>query len=314
MNRRTVGVLGARGHVGTALLPLLAAHPSLRLAAVGSRALAGRAVADEIPDFPLPLVFEDLSTEEVGARALDGWVLALPNGEAAPYVAAIAAHRPDAVVVDLSADYRFDPAWAYGLVERNRAALARARRIANPGCYATGMQLAIAPLADLLDGAAYVFGVSGYSGAGTTPSPKNDPAALADNVMPYGLAAHLHQREVSHHTHKVRFLPHVAPFFRGITLTIALPLREPSTAEALRARVAAAWAGEPLVRVIHEIPLVRDAVGRHDVTLGGFAVGPDGHSAVMVATLDNLLKGAATQALQNLNLALGFAELAGIPA
>ncbi len=313
MTLLSVGVLGARGHVGVELLSLLGRHPGVRLAAVGSRALAGRRVADEIPGCGGDLAYRDLRPAEAAALDLDAWILALPNGEAAPFVAAIAARRPSTILIDLSADFRFDDGWQYGLVERNRERLRGARLIANPGCYATGMQLAIAPLLELLEGAPVVFGVSGYSGAGTTPSPRNDPDRLRDNLMPYALVGHLHEREATRHLgHPIAFMPHVAPFFRGITLTIALPLSAPISVGELRARAAEAWRGERLISVTDEVPLVRDAVGKHGVTIGGFAVADDGRRAVVVATLDNLRKGAATQALQNLNLAAGLDELWGI--
>ena len=309
----SVGVLGARGHVGAELLPLLARHPGVRVAGLGSRALAGRRVADELPGVALDLVYADLDPASAAALELDAWVLALPNGEAGAYVARIAAHRPDTILVDLSADYRFDDGWTYGLPERNRAAISIARRITNPGCYATGIQLAVAPFLDVLDGAPHVFGVSGYSGAGTSPSPRNDPVQLRDNLMPYALTGHLHEREASRHLGRaIRFVPHVAPFFRGITLTIALDFARPLSAEEGRARLAAAYSEEPLVRLSDEAPLVRNAARRHELSLGGYSVGDGGRRAVLVATLDNLLKGAATQALQNLNLTSGQPELMGI--
>src|SRR6185369_8500582 len=124
-------------------------------------------------------------------------------------------------------DHRFHDGWAYGLPELQRAKIAGAKRIANPGCYATAAGLVVAPIASRLSGLAQCFGVSGYSGAGTTPSPRNDVAALRDNLMPYQLVGHLHEREVSRHVAPVRFVPHVAPFFRGITVTASLALREP---------------------------------------------------------------------------------------
>ena len=236
----------------------------------------------------------------------------MPNGESAPWLAALPA---SCVVVDLSADHRFEQGtWVYGLPELHRAALPKATRIANPGCYATGVQLALAPLLRDLSSAPHVFGVSGYSGAGTTPSPKNDPEALRDNLMPYALVDHTHEREITKHLARdVFFTPHVAPFFRGITLTVSAPLARAVTVAEVRERLRFCYAGEALVRVIDGVPLVRDAAGRHDVTIGGVAVDPQGRRVVLVATLDNLLKGAATQAVQNLNLALGFDELAGIP-
>jgi N-acetyl-gamma-glutamyl-phosphate reductase len=257
-------------------------------------------------------LIEDLGPADVANRDVDAVVLALPNGLAAPYVAALRQDAP--VVVDLSADYRFDEGWAYGLPELGREPLRGAKRISNPGCYATGAQLGLAPALELCMAAPHVFGVSGYSGAGTTPSDKNDPEKLRDNLMPYALAGHLHEREVSHRLgREVFFTPHVAPFFRGITLTISLPLSAPVSRAELLARYRAAYDGEPLVEVSEGVPLVRDAACGHGVAIGGFALDEAGRRAVVVVTLDNLLKGAATQALQNLNLAFGEDELRGVP-
>jgi N-acetyl-gamma-glutamyl-phosphate reductase len=306
-----VGLVGARGHVGGELVRLLAGHPGLALARAASRQGVGASLRAQIGAGPEGLVVEDMSPETVAGWPVDAVVLALPNGLAAAYAAALDRAGGPAIV-DLSADFRFDDAWAYGLPELHRARLHGARRIANPGCYATGIQLGVAPALALLAGPPQAFGVSGYSGAGTSPSPRNDPARLRDNLMPYALVDHVHAREASRHLGRpVRFTPHVAAFFRGITLTITLPLARPETAASLLARYREAYAGEPLVRVTAEIPEVQAAAGRHDVTIGGFAV--DGEHAVVVVVLDNLLKGAATQALQNLNLALGLPERLGVP-
>lgn len=300
-----VGLVGARGHVGGELVRLIAGHPGLTLAHVASRQGIGAPLA-ACPDGP---VVEDMSLKTVAGWPVEVVVLALPNDHAAAYAAAL---RPGQVLVDLSADHRFADAWAYGLPELQRARLAGARRIANPGCYATGIQLGVAPALALLAGTPQVFGVSGHSGAGTTPSPRNDPERLRDNLIAYALTGHVHEREASRHLgRQIRFVPHVAAFFRGISLTISLPLARATDAAALLARYRDAYADEPLVRVCSEVPEVRDAAGRHGVTIGGFAV--DGTHAVLVVTLDNLLKGAATQALQNINLALGLPERLGVP-
>jgi N-acetyl-gamma-glutamyl-phosphate reductase len=216
--------------------------------------------------------------------------------------------------VDLSADHRFDDAWFYGLPELYRKHYAGQRRIANPGCYATAMQLAIAPLGDQLAAPPACFGVSGYSGAGTTPSDRNDPGKLRDNLMPYSLTDHLHEREVTRHLGvPVEFMPHVAPHFRGITLTANLWLQRPLTRAAIEKTYRDFYAGEPLVHVVDEAPWVSRIAGKHYAEIGAFTLAPGGKRVVVVATLDNLLKGAATQAMQNLNLALGFDERAGIP-
>ncbi|MBX3203927.1 MAG: N-acetyl-gamma-glutamyl-phosphate reductase [Labilithrix sp.] len=289
-----VAIVGARGHVGRELVALVEGHGALELAlSVSAR--------------------DGMAPEDVAATKLDAYFLALPNGATSAYVEAIARARPDAVLVDLSADHRFDDAWVYGQPERRRDAIRGARRISNPGCYATAAQLALAPVVPLLDGPPSVFGVSGYSGAGTTPSPKNDPEVLRDNLLPYALVDHVHEREVSRQLGvRIFFSPHVAPFFRGITVTASFALREATNHDALLGLYRAAYGSEPMIALSDEPPLVRDIAGKHHVAIGGLSVAKDGRHAVVVATIDNLLGGAATQALRNLNLALGLAELTGI--
>lgn len=314
MTRRRIGLVGARGHVGTELIKLLAGHPVFEIAFVSSRERAGQRLADHEPAYAGDLRYVSFDADAVAASAVDAVVLGLPNGLAAPYVAALDSVAPGTVVVDLSADFRFDDAWRYGLPERNRSAIAAATRISNPGCYATAMQLALLPVLGLLEGPAQCFGVSGYSGAGTTPSDRNNPAALHDNLMPYSLVNHVHEREVTRHLgHAVEFLPHVAAHFRGITMTVNAHLRQAETLDGLRARYTAAYTSEPLVRIVDDAPWVSRIANRHGVEIGGFALSDDGRRMVVVATLDNLLKGAATQALQNLNLAFGMMETSGIP-
>lgn len=311
-----VVVIGARGHTGSELLPLLWRHPEFELAAVGSRSAAGAPVADSVAGLDgCTLSFRDITPASLGDIRADAFVLALPNGEAADFVTAIDAANPEAVVLDLSADYRFDSDWAYGLPERFADEIEGARRIANPGCYATGIQLALAPIAMRLAGTPVAFGVSGFSGAGSTPSRRNDPEVLRDNLLPYSLAGHVHEKEVTRHLgHPVRFLPHVGSFFRGISLTVSAELHEPTTATALKERFEEFWAGCPLIRVQDAIPEVAEIRGRHGAIVGGFTVSEASPGQVaVVCVLDNLLKGAATQAVQNLNLAFGFDALAGVP-
>ena len=315
----TLGIVGARGHVGEELIRLLSAHPRFELAYVSSRELAGQRVADRIDAYSGDLRYSAPEHAELPGLGADAVVLALPNGKAAACVDAFDAAgvdpaAVDPMIIDLSADYRFDPAWYYGLPELTRGDYRGQRRISNPGCYATAMQLAIAPMLDMLDGPVQCFGVSGYSGAGTTPSDKNDPHQLRDNLMPYALTGHVHEREVSARLgHAVEFMPHVAPHFRGITVTANLHLARAFDRNEILARYRDRYAGEPLVRVQDEAPWVSRIAGRHHVELGGFTLSADGRRLVVVATEDNLLKGAATQALQNLNRAFGLSEFAGIP-
>lgn len=309
-----VGIVGARGHVGAELIRLLVAHPRFALAYVGSRELDGQRLADHIDAYEGDLRYTSPANETLPSLGADAVVLALPNGKAAACVAAFDDARANPVIVDLSADYRFDDGWYYGLPELTRTRYRGERRISNPGCYATAMQLAIAPMRDLLAGPVQCFGVSGFSGAGTTPSDKNDPHKLRDNLMPYALTGHVHEREVSRQLgHPVEFMPHVAPHFRGITMTSNLHLDRSITRDEAIARYRAAYADEPLVRVIDDAPWVSRIAGRHHVEIGGFTLSEDGRRLVVVSTEDNLLKGAATQALQNLNLAFGLDETVGIP-
>lgn len=303
--RFQVGVIGARGHTGAELMRILGDHPYVKVDFAGSRELEGQ---------PVPAIeglsYESLGPEGVAARELDAIFLALPDGVGAPWARAMS---PDTVIVDISADHRFDDTWVYGLPELNRDKIAGARRIANPGCYATTLQLAIAPFVDDLDGSPTVFGVSGYSGAGTTPSPRNDPENLRDNLIPYRLTGHNHEREGTRHLgHTVRFMPHVHPAFRGLLVTAHMPLAEPTTVTSAFERLMATYGKEPLVDVQEEIPTLKDGTGLTGVLIGGATVSEDGVGLTVVAVEDNLLKGAAVQAVQNLNLALGLPEISGI--
>ena len=309
-----VGIVGARGHVGAELIRLLAGHPAFELAYVTSRERAGQPLAAHVDGYAGDLHYTSPAYEDLPDLGADAVVLALPNGKAGHIVGQFDAAGADAVLLDLSADYRFDPSWYYGLPELTRARYDGQRRISNPGCYATAMQLAIAPMRSVLEGPVQCFGVSGYSGAGTTPSDKNDVALLRDNLMPYALTGHVHEREVASQLgHPIEFMPHVAPHFRGLTITAILHLSIAFDRDEVLARYHRRYGGEPLVKVQDEAPWVSRIAGAHHVALGGFAVSGDGRRLVVVATEDNLLKGAATQALQNLNLAFGLDEVAGIP-
>lgn len=308
-----VGLVGARGHTGRELIRLIAGHPELMLAYAVSREFAGRRVADIAPEDQDECIFEALGPEEAARRRADVVVLATPDGATKDFVAAIDKEAPRRIIIDLSADHRFDDRWAYGLPELNRAKIKGAARIANPGCYATAVQLALAPLVDRLGGVPAAFGVSGYSGAGMHPSPRNDTERLKDNLMPYALAGHKHEREAAHHLGvPVRFIPHVHPAFRGLLATVHIPLKEKLDAAALAARFERRYGAEPLISLRDAPPELKDGTGLKGVMIGGFAVSADGMNAVVVAAEDNLLKGAAVQAIQNVNLALGLHELTGI--
>lgn len=232
----------------------------------------------------------------------------------------------------------------------SRDAIRKSTRISNPGCYSTNTQLILAPLLPYIkaDSQPTIFGVSGYSGAGTKSgnTPKITPESLRGGIKPYSLTDHIHEREAAYHLSSllqssstdvpfsVGFIPHVAPWFQGIISTASIHLKDTMRAEDVRKLYEEMYKGEKLLKVQKEIPEVADASGKHGWTVGGFQVHSSGKRAVVVvsfipllhfsvvlhtddsecqATLDNLLKGAATQCMQNINLSLGLDEYAGIP-
>lgn len=302
-----IGLIGGRGYTGREILRHLSRRSDMNLVLASSRELAGRPVVDIAPEYNTELCFEEISPEKLSDRNLDAIILALPNGAGASFVNALSA---ETVIVDLSADHRFDGAWTYGLPEiYGRDQIKSAKRIANPGCYATAGQLATAPLRGQLAGPAHVFGVSGFSGAGTTPSRKNDAAALRNNLIPYALTDHIHEREMAHHLGtEVRFSPHVAPFFSGLITTVHLSLSEVATKVDIQERFSSFYEQEDLIDVVDEVPEPAAVTGRPGALIGGFSLAAGGRCLSLVSGLDNLQKGAAVQALQNLSLALGLPE------
>jgi N-acetyl-gamma-glutamyl-phosphate reductase / acetylglutamate kinase len=351
-----IGLIGARGYTGREFVRLLANHPSMVLVAASSRALVGQDVlrALELPadvsSGILPgLVMSDISPESISSGNplpdVDAWVLAMPNGVAQGYDDAFSQRYKNSekkpILIDLSADMRFknpvETGWVYGLPERPHAkeAIMKAKKIANPGCYATGSQIGLFPLLSENKNSPimwdpsfvpHVFGVSGYSGAGTTPSDKNNPSKLAYNILPYSLVGHIHEREISSQCHtQVAFMPHVAPYFQGISLTISGKILVKSSNEQVTVTPAFIekifkeyYSNAPLIRVLSGGPKVTPDVRTHGAlshgaTVGGFSYDESTKRLALVVCIDNLLKGAATQAVQNLNLALGCDEYAGIP-
>jgi N-acetyl-gamma-glutamyl-phosphate reductase/acetylglutamate kinase len=323
-NRNTekskVALIGARGYVGQNLISMIDKHPYLEISHVSSRELKGQKLQDYNKG---NIVYSNLQVEDIVKLEENGevdvWVMALPNGVCKPFVDAISGVKNSkSKIVDLSADYRFDTTgtWIYGLPElNNRQQIADAKYISNPGCYATAGQLAIAPIKDYINGLPTIFGVSGYSGAGTKPSPKNDVNFLQNNLIPYSLTDHIHEKEISSQLGlQVGFMPHVAQWFQGISHTISIPIKQGSiTSRDIRNIYQERYQGEQLITISGEAPLVRDIAGKHGVVIGGFALNSQENRLVIVATIDNLLKGAATQCLQNINLTLGYGEYQGIP-
>jgi len=327
-------VAGASGYAGGELLRLLLGHPSLSLGPVAGGASAGKPVTSVHPHLPQlgDLVFADTAAE-VLAEA-DVVFLALPHGQSA----ALAAALPDGLpVVDLGADHRLASAddwnrfydtpyagqWPYGLPELFRDDLTGATRIAGPGCNATAMTLALGPLlaAGLLEpGDLVTTTISGTSGAGRGLAPNLLASEVMGDVSAYKVAAHRHTPEVRQSLSRLAgapvtlsYTPTLAPMPRGILATCTA--RSTAAEADLRAALKAAYDGEPFVHVLPEgrWPHTAATAGSNACHLQ-VAVDADAGRAVVVAALDNLGKGAAGQALQCANLALGLPETAGLTA
>jgi N-acetyl-gamma-glutamyl-phosphate reductase / acetylglutamate kinase len=337
-----VALIGARGYTGQALITLINSHPKFEVSHVSSRELAGKTLKGYEKR---EITYENLTPDDIRRMdekgEVDCWVMALPNGVCKPFVDAIGHGGKESVIVDLSADYRFDPSWTYGLPELiSRSEIAKATRISNPGCYATAAQLGIAPLLPYLGGQPTVFGVSGYSGAGTKPSPRNNVENLKDNLIPYSLTDHIHEREISQQLGvEVAFVPHVASWFQGIhvsftptspnTITchqpccciahnqhtsqgrdvvprhpyaLPRPLRRRTTRQSYRRgalRESNLWKtrrGKSLPNGYYIFLSLSKVLLWQEI--GGFGVHSGGKRVVVCATIDNLLKGAATQCLR----------------
>jgi len=321
MHKLPVGVLGASGYAGRELLALVGRHPGLTLAFAAAHARRGeRATVGG-----RPVTFEATEDAPLADAALV--FSALPHGESAPWVTR--AEAAGAKVVDLSADLRpgadgATGAVPYGLTEIARERVRDAQVVANPGCYATAVLLALAPLAQrglIAPGEAItVNAASGVTGAGFTPRPDLLFAEVAEDFRAYALGnTHRHVREMQvvlaalGADADLIFTPHLLPVSRGILATITLALT------AMPADVLAPWraqyAGEPFIEISEDAPALRDVVRRNAMRLTARALaGTRRPTLQIVVAIDNLVKGAAGQAMQNANLLLGLDETLGLPA
>ena len=326
---RTAAVAGASGYAGGELLRLLLQHPELELGPLCAGSSAGQAVTSLHPHLPQlsGRVFEDTSAALLGEA--DVVFLALPHGESG----ALARQLPaGTTVVDLGADHRLVDAeawkrwyggehagtWTYGLPELAgaRAAIGSADRVASPGCYATAITLALAPLlaAGVVEADDVVaVAASGTSGAGRAAKPHLLGTEVMGDLSPYKVGSHQHVPEIKQATgaRTLSFTPVLAPMPRGILATMtAKPVggRDP------RAVLAEAYADEPFVHVLAEgaWPHTAATYGSNSCHLQA-TVDADSGRVIVVAALDNLGKGAAGQALQNANLVLGLPEGTGLP-
>ncbi|HEU4978375.1 MAG TPA: N-acetyl-gamma-glutamyl-phosphate reductase [Solirubrobacteraceae bacterium] len=326
-------VAGGSGYAGALAAALVQRHPELELAHVTSRSDAGRRLDDLYPHHRVALVLEELDLDR--HADVDAAIVAYPHGAAAPVVAAL--RERDVAVVDLSADFRLDDLgeyeqWygehgapylleeaVYGLTELRRDEVRDARLVANPGCYPTATLLALAPLARAgLIADVVIDAKSGVSGAGRAPSDKTHFVSADENVTPYGVGRHRHMPEIEQELGALGaedvvpvFTPHLLPLDQGELVSCYVTTKGPADREMLRDLYAEAYADEPFVELVDHAPGVREVRDTNYCRI--HALGDERTGKVFVfAAIDNLWKGAASQALQNLNLMLGLPETDGL--
>ena len=308
MDTKTIGLLGGRGYVGQEIIKLLVNHKYLNITSIFSSSKAGQSVPLNVGN---ELLYQDLSLDQIVLSDEDAFILALPNNESQNYVDLIHRHNPQAIIVDLSADHRFDQAWEYRVPELSETV--QSTKISNPGCYASAMQFMLEPLKNILAGPVHLYGISGYSGAGATPNSRNDQEALQDSILPYSLVSHLHEKEVKAHSYpEILFTPHVGNFFRGIMMTGNFILSQSMSADEIYNLFVNHYQSEQLICIQPELPKLQDVQNTSNVIMGGFAVDQEIKRLTFCCALDNLLKGAATQTVQNLNSAFGWDDNLGI--
>ena len=308
MKLKKIGLLGGRGYVGQEIFKVLSQHDFLKITSVFSTSKSGHQL-DQAMD--QSLIYQDLATDKIKLSDEDAFILALPNNQSQPYIDLIHRHNPKAIILDLSADNRFDDDWEYRVPELSRAV--QSFKISNPGCYASAMQFMLAPLKNVLDGPAHFFGISGYSGAGATPNNRNNLESLKDNILPYSLVSHLHEKEVKTNCYpNVLFTPHVGNFFRGILMTGNFTLTSTIASEDVSNIFKKYYENKELIFIQDNVPNMQEVQNTSKVIIGGFEFDEKINRLTFCCTLDNLLKGAATQVVQNLNSAFGWEDNLGI--
>jgi N-acetyl-gamma-glutamyl-phosphate reductase len=325
-------VIGAAGFGGALAARLLHAHPSFELVAVTARSDVGRRLDDLYPHHRVPLVLEELDLDRHGD--VDAAVVAYPHGAAAPVVSALI--EREVRVVDLSADFRLRDAavygeWyrehlapellrdaVYGLPEIYRHDLAGADLVANPGCYPTATLLALAPLARAgLIGDVVIDAKSGVSGAGRAPTDKTHFVTVDENMNAYGVPRHRHTPEIEQELAalgaelRVTFTPHLIPLDQGELVSCYVTPTRDVDGDELEALYRGAYEDEPFVELASGPPGVRDV---RETNFCRISVHRDERTGrvIVFGVIDNLWKGAASQAVQNLNLMFRLPEGEGI--
>ena len=331
------GIIGATGYTGLALISTLISHPDITVSLITSNTYKGKKISDIFP--LLKGRFEEtlVPTDDNHAGKCDVYFLCLPHGTSME--AAKKLFDGKALIVDLSADFRFEDVKIYegayiphtvkelisrsvfGLPEIYRDKIKGAKLIGNPGCYPTSAILGLYPLlkASHLAGDIFIDSKSGVSGAGREAKLGSLFCEVSEGFKPYGVGVHRHepeiQKEVSKLSNlKIMFVPHLLPMNRGILTTIYSKLNEPLTTKDVLALYKKTYDGEPFVRIMDEDVYPDTRFVRFsnyiDIGLKSF----DDGRIVIISAIDNLIKGASGQAVQNMNVALGLEETAALTA
>jgi len=315
-----VSIIGASGYTGYELIKLLSKHKNVNLKYLNSRTYEGKLVKSLYKEFKGNLKFTNASLDEINRTDLV--FLAVPSGKALELVPKLKTK-----VIDLSADYRFKDnkvyekvygkkhskkiKAVYGLPELFKKEIKKAKLVANPGCYSTASLLASLPIQKL---AKYiVFDCkSGYSGAGIKKAYVNNPKNYTGNIIPYKLTNHRHKYEIEQFLKtKLSFTPHVLPTFSGLMSTAHILLSKKTSAKKIKNLYKKYYKNHPFIKILDKIPTLHDVQGTNYCVLGGFEIDENNQLAI-VSVIDNLLKGASGQAIQNMNLMFGFKETEGL--
>jgi N-acetyl-gamma-glutamyl-phosphate reductase len=338
-NKLRVGILGASGYTGAELVRLLARHPQVELRLLTADRQAGKPFAEVFPHLghlPLPKL---VKIDEADWSSVDLVFCGLPHGTTQEVIAKLPRHLK---VVDLSADFRLADVetyaeWyghahhapelqreaVYGLTELKRKEIAPARLVANPGCYPTSAQLPLVPLLEanqIVADDIVIDAKSGVSGAGRDAKQGSLYSEVTEGIHAYGVASHRHAPEIEQGLSEaagrpiiVNFTPHLMPMSRGILSSIYVRLANGAGVEDLRRTLEQRYEGEAFVRVLPtgQAPATRHVRGSNHCLIGLFADRVPGR-AILMSVIDNLVKGASGQAIQNMNLMAGFPETAAL--
>ncbi|QCK87623.1 N-acetyl-gamma-glutamyl-phosphate reductase [Phreatobacter aquaticus] len=336
-----IAILGASGYTGADAVRLAARHPHLEIAALTANTHAGKAMSDVFPHFFMLDLPKLIEWEKVDWTGIDAVFCGLPHGTTQEIIAAVLATNPKIKILDMSADFRLRDAatyaqWyghehralglqqeaVYGLTELYRDDITKARLVACPGCYPTATLLALVPIAkaglihadDII-----VDAKSGVTGAGRGLKQNTLFSEAGEGLSPYSIGTHRHAPEIEQEIGvavgsnvTINFTPHLIPMARGELCTSYVKLNG-ATPDDLRQALSDAYKDEPFVHVAPKgvVPQTQNVRGSNYVQIGVFADRIPGR-AIVISTLDNLVKGSAGQAIQNMNLVLGYPETTGL--